>query len=188
MSSTNSNLYIISSVAGGGKSTLISLLLEKHPEILFSVSCTSREKRYREVEGKDYHFVDKLEFKELIDSGYFYEWAMVHDNYYGTPKKFILDNLGLGKKIILDIDVQGAAKVKQSLPTSVSIFILPPSTEIWMQRLKNRGTETQDSIEKRIKNGLRELSEKEKFDYRIVNDELEKALARLEEIILDNSK
>ncbi len=180
------NLYIISSVAGGGKSTLIDLLLRKHPEILFSVSYTSRPIRGGEKNGLNYHFVSKEEFEDLVVKNYFYEWAQVHDNYYGTPKEFIEKNLKEGKKIILDIDVQGADKVKSSLPSCVSIFIVPPSREIWVERLKNRGTDDPQVIEKRIKNGLHELEAQDRFDNRIVNNELMKALDELESIILSN--
>lgn len=178
------NLYIISSVAGGGKSTLIDLLLRKHPEILFSVSYTSRPIRGGEKNGLNYHFISKEEFEDLVVKNYFYEWAQVHDNYYGTPKEFIEKNLKDGKKIILDIDVQGADKVKASLPSCVSIFIVPPSREIWVERLKNRGTDDPQVIEKRIKNGLHELEAQDRFDNRIVNNELMIALGELESIIL----
>ncbi|HMV77477.1 MAG TPA: guanylate kinase [Leptospiraceae bacterium] len=181
------NLYIISSVAGGGKSTLISRILNKHPEILFSVSCTSRPIRPGEKDGVNYHFKSRSEFEELISKDYFYEWALVHDNYYGTPKDFILSNLKQNRKIILDIDVQGAEKVKEQLPESVSIFILPPSIEIWQERLRNRGTETAEVIEKRIRNGFKELKEQDKFDFRVINDSLENAGETLEKILLGNS-
>ena len=186
MTENQGNLYIISSVAGGGKSTLIDLLLRKHPEILFSVSYTSRPIRGGEKNGLNYHFVSKEEFEDLVVKNYFYEWAQVHDNYYGTPKEFIEKNLKDGKKIILDIDVQGADKVKSSLPSCVSIFIVPPSREIWVERLKNRGTDDPQVIEKRIKNGLHELEAQDRFDNRIVNNELMKALDELESIILSN--
>lgn len=179
-------LYIISSVAGGGKSTLIRKLLEEFPNILFSISCTSRPKRLSEQEGKDYYFLTKEEFQKKIQEDYFLEWALVHDNYYGTPKDFIFSNLTQNKKIILDIDIQGAENVKKKLPSSISIFIVPPSKEIWIERLKNRGTETPEALEKRIQNGLKELNEKNKFDFQIINDDLEKAYKEFKEIILNH--
>ena len=188
LSDKNGNLFIISSVAGGGKSTLIGLLLKKYPDILFSVSYTSRPIRGGDIEGKSYHFVSKEKFEDLVVKNYFYEWAQVHDNYYGTPKEFIEKNLLDGKKIILDIDVQGADKVKAHLPSSVSIFIVPPSREIWVERLKNRGTDDPLVIEKRIRNGLHELEAQDRFDFRIVNEHLDKALHELESIILENEK
>ncbi len=176
-------LYIISSVAGGGKSTLIRKLLAEFPEILFSVSCTSRDKRPMEQNGLDYYFITKEEFQKKIQEDYFLEWALVHDNYYGTPKDFILNGLNQNKKIILDIDVQGAENVKKKIPSAISIFILPPSQEVWLERLKNRGTESREALEKRIKNGLKELNYKDKFDFRIINDTLERAYTELKEII-----
>ncbi len=176
-------LYIISSVAGGGKSTLIRKLLEENKDLLFSVSYTSRSKRPNEIHGKDYFFLTKEEFEKKIQEDFFFEWALVHDNYYGTPKQFILDGLKLGKKILLDIDIQGARKVKKSVPEAISIFILPPNKEAWIQRLKNRGTETPESLEKRIQNGLKELEQKDEFDFQIVNDVLEKAYTDLKQII-----
>ena len=184
MNHNSGNLFIISSVAGGGKSTLIDLLLRKHPEVLFSISYTSRPIRGAEKDGLNYHFVSKEEFEDLVVKNFFYEWAQVHDNYYGTPKDFIESNLKLGKKIILDIDVQGADKVKNHLPTSVSIFIVPPSREIWVERLKNRGTDNPQVIEKRIKNGLHELEAQDRFDHRIVNGDLNQAFSELESIIM----
>ncbi len=183
MTENQGNLYIISSVAGGGKSTLIDLLLRKHPEVLFSVSYTSRPIRGGEKNGLNYHFVSKEVFEDLVVKNYFYEWAQVHDNYYGTPKEFIEKNLLDGKKIILDIDVQGADKVKAHLPSCISVFIVPPSREIWVERLKNRGTDDPQVIEKRIRNGLHELEAQDRYDYRIVNDQLDKALADLETIL-----
>lgn len=177
------NLFIISSVAGGGKSTLIDLLLRKHNDILFSVSYTSREKRSGEKDGMNYHFVDRGRFESLIEVGFFYEWALVHDNYYGTPKDFIIKNLEDGHKIILDIDVQGARKVKESLPGATAIFILPPSKEVWIERLRKRGTENKEIQEKRIRNGLKELELQDSFDHKIINDDLHKAFVELENLI-----
>ncbi len=177
-------LYIISSVAGGGKSTLISLLLKRNPHILFSISYTSRYIRVGEENGVHYHFITREKFEQLIQEKFFYEWALVHDNYYGTPKDFIEENLAKNKKIILDIDVQGASVVKASLPEAISIFILPPSLEIWQSRLKNRGTDPEEVIQKRIRNGLKELELQNTFDHRIINHTIEDALKELENIIL----
>lgn len=177
-------LYIISSVAGGGKSTLIRKLLSEFPEVVFSISCTSRPKRPLEKEGVDYYFLTREEFQEKIKQDYFLEWALVHDNYYGTPKEFIFQNLEKGKKIILDIDVQGAKNIKEKLPSAISIFILPPSKEIWIERLKKRGTETEEALKTRIQNGLKELEEKENFDFQIINDDLERAYKEFKQVVL----
>jgi guanylate kinase len=179
----STSLYIISSVAGGGKSTLISKLVDRHKDLKFSVSYTSRYIRNGEIDGKSYHFVSKEKFQKLIQENYFLEWAVVHDNYYGTPKEFILENIRIGNKILLDIDIQGCYSIKSRMPDAKSIFILPPSEEIWIERLRKRGTDSPESIEKRISNGKKELLESNKFDYNIINDNLDKAYEELEKII-----
>ncbi|GBF50506.1 guanylate kinase [Leptospira ryugenii] len=177
------NLYIISSVAGGGKSTIIDRLLKKYPSFFFSISCTTRDIRPGDVPGKSYHFLSREEFQKQIDRGEFYEWALVHGNYYGTPKTPILDALERQLIVLLDLDVQGAKSVKELRPQSVTIFIQPPSQEIWIERLIKRGSDPKKSIETRIENGLKELEEAKHFDYIVVNDVLEKAVDQVERII-----
>lgn len=177
------NLYIISSVAGGGKSTIIERILKEHPEFYFSISCTTREPRPGDVPGKNYHFLSIDEFKKRIEDDGFYEWAEVHGNYYGTPKAPIMEALAKQKVVLLDLDVQGARAVKNKRPNSVTIFIEPPSQEVWIERLIKRGTDPKKSIEKRIENGLKELEEAPKFDYIVVNDHLEKAIVDVKAIL-----
>ncbi|MCG6168335.1 guanylate kinase [Leptospira sp. FAT2] len=182
-------LFVLSSVAGGGKSTLIQRLRERHPEILFSVSCTTRAPRPGDKEGVTYFFLTKEEFQKGIAESAFLEWALVHDQYYGTPLKFIEEAFANGSSVIMDIDVQGAKIIQEKLPGKiVTIFILPPSEEEWERRLRGRGTDSEESIVKRIKNGKRELERQNEFDYKIVNDDLDRALAELENIILSDSK
>lgn len=181
--SPNSNLFIISSVAGGGKSTLISLLLDRHPDILFSVSDTTRPIRPGDIPGITYNFKTIEEFRKGIESNEYLEWALVHGNYYGTSKKFIESSLKSSKTVILDIDVQGAKIVKSKLPESKTIFIVPPSEGVWVSRLKGRGTDSSESIERRIANGKKELLEKDWFDYQFINDSLEESYKNLESII-----
>ncbi|MBE7412941.1 MAG: guanylate kinase [Leptospiraceae bacterium] len=176
-------LFIISSVAGGGKSTLIGMVLKDYPECKFSVSVTSRQPRPGDVEGVTYHFVSKNEFETLIEKDSFFEWAVVHGNYYGTPKNLIFENLEKGNNVILDIDVQGASIVKKKIPECISIFILPPDTETWINRLQSRATDNPEEIKKRIKNGEMELKLSEKFDYRIVNSDLQTAYNELVKIL-----
>ncbi|MCB1189081.1 MAG: guanylate kinase [Leptospiraceae bacterium] len=176
-------LFIISSVAGGGKSTLIQKLLNKDKDLKFSVSFTSRSIRHGEVQGESYHFVDSDTFQKLIEEEFFFEWAKVHNNYYGTPKKYIYQWLNDGKKVILDIDIQGAKIVKKNIQDAISIFILPPSEEIWFQRLRGRGTETEESLNTRFANGKIELKYANDFDYQILNDNLEEAFEKLTQII-----
>lgn len=179
-------LYIISSVAGGGKSTLISLLLRKHPEIKFSISFTSRPIRPGDEPDRSYFFVSREEFQKLIEKEYFLEWALVHDNYYGTSKDYIEKEINAGSKLILDIDVQGFRIVKSKIEKIKSIFILPPSEDIWIDRLKKRGFDHPEIIEKRIKNGRNELLHVNEYDYQIINDRLEESLSHLERIVLGN--
>ncbi|WP_083244107.1 guanylate kinase [Leptospira tipperaryensis] len=182
-------LFVLSSVAGGGKSTLIQKLRQKHPEILFSISCTTRAPRPGDKEGVSYHFLSKEEFEKGIAESAFLEWAIVHDQYYGTPLKFIEDAFQKGASVIMDIDVQGAKIIKEKLPERiVTIFILPPNEEEWEKRLRGRGTDSEENILKRIKNGRAELARQNEFDFKIVNDDLEKALKELEKIVFSNSK
>ncbi len=177
-------MIVLSSVAGGGKSTLIQMIRAKHKELAFSVSCTTRAPRPGDKEGVTYFFLTKLQFEEGIANGDFLEWARVHDHYYGTPAVFVQNCLSSGKSVIMDLDVQGAAQVKRKLGDGVvTVFILPPNEEEWIKRLRGRGTDSEESILKRIQNGKEELARKGEFDHVIVNDKLETALENLEEIL-----
>lgn len=177
-------LFIISSVAGGGKSTLISMLLKKYPTLQFSISSTTRSPRLGDIPGTSYNFIDVPTFEDGIQKDEFLEWAKVHGNYYGTPRTFINSTRDQGKDVVLDIDVQGAKIIKEKISDSVSIFILPPSEDVWIQRLKGRGSDSEESIQKRIINGKKELLEQDNFDYKIVNDDLESAFNQLEKIVI----
>lgn len=181
--SKKGNLYIISSVAGGGKTTLINKFLEFYPNFKFSVSYTSRTIRKGEKDGVNYFFVSKETFETLIQKDYFLEWEMVHNNYYGTPKKETLEVLDKGESILLDIDVKGARKVKSILPKAITIFIKPPDIEVWKKRLVDRGTESEDSLKTRIANGLKELECVNEFDCVVINDDLEIAYQEFAKIL-----
>lgn len=185
MQETSSGLYIISSVAGGGKSTLISLLLERHSNFYFSISSTTRKPRPGDIPGKTYHFMTVEDFQSRIERGEFLEWAEVHGNYYGTSRYFIESAIQSGKSVLMDIDVQGAKIVKEKIPHSKTIFILPPSEDVWIQRLRSRATDSEEVIERRIRNGKIELSQSNWFDYQIINDDLETAYQELEKIIVN---
>ena len=180
-------LFVISSVAGGGKSTLINRFLAKHKNFHFAVSYTSRPPRQGDEEGKTYFFVSREEFEKLISENYFFEWALVHGNYYGTPKKEIQLVLEDGKNVILDIDIQGMEAVKKEIGGVVTLFILPPDEKTWLERLKGRGTENDDTLQKRISSGLKELRAADKFDLKMVNSDLEEASREFEKLILENS-
>jgi guanylate kinase len=176
-------VWIFSSVAGGGKSTLIQKIMQKYPDTLFSVSCTTRPPRPGDIPGETYHFLTVPEFEKKIMENEFLEYAKVHDNYYGTPKTFIEDSIKNGKVVILDIDVQGARSVLEKMPEVGTIFIVPPSEEIWIQRLKGRGTDSAEVIEKRIRNGKKELEEAHWYQNRIINDQLDTAFQELENLM-----
>ncbi|HOP85757.1 MAG TPA: guanylate kinase [Syntrophorhabdaceae bacterium] len=165
-------LFVVSGPSGAGKSTLIERFLKQDKQSTFSVSYTTREKRENETEGKDYYFVDRDTFLEMIKNDEFLEWETVHENLYGTPKKEVLNALKKGKDIFLDIDVNGALKIKKTYPEACLIFIEPPSREELKKRLTLRG---EKKIELRLKRFDKEIEKKHAFDYNIVNDNLEKA-------------
>ncbi len=178
------NLIIISSPSGGGKGTLIKEVLKTVPKVGYSVSFTTRQKRHGEENGSDYFFVAKDEFENLIEKGEFLEYAEVHQNFYGTSIKRVRAETELGRDIILEIDVQGAANVRRLMPEAVSIFIMPPSYEVLKRRLTTRATEKQEDLDVRLRNSFSEVRRYAEFEYIVVNDEITAATARLEHIIL----
>jgi guanylate kinase len=178
------NLIIISSPSGGGKGTLIKEVMRNLPNIGYSVSYTTRQMRAGEQNGRDYFFVGVAEFNELIDAGEFLEYAEVHGNFYGTSVKQILAETNLGRDVILEIDVQGAANVRAKIPEAVSIFILPPSFEVLRQRLIARKTEKTEDLRLRLHNSYNEVRHFNDFEYIIINDDLLRASKNLQSIIL----
>ena len=184
----NKKLYVISGSSGVGKGTVLKRFLQKNPDFMLSVSCTTRTPREGEIDGVNYFFLSKDEFKNCIDNDKFLEWAEFAGNFYGTKKKFINQCLAEGKNIILEIDTQGALKVKKQMPESVLIFICPPSLETLENRLRGRHTEDEETIQKRLKEVKEELKRAENFDYKIVNDNLENAVSELEKIISGEQK
>jgi guanylate kinase len=176
-------LFVVSSPSGGGKGTLIRHVLDVVPNLSYSVSYTTRAPRSGEVDGREYFFVSRETFEEMVGAGEFLEWACVHGNFYGTAKNQIVAETAAGSDIILEVDVQGAASVRQLLMDSVSIFILPPSHEVLRQRLLARGTDTPEELEVRLRNAPEELRQYSAFDYVIINDEVDRAAAQLASII-----
>ena len=170
-------IIAVSSPSGGGKTTIVKKILERYPEIVFSISATTRPKRENEVEKLEYFFISEEEFKKKISKGEFVEWEKFYDYYYGTFKKYIEDNINEGKPVLLEIDVKGALTIKKIYPGSHLIYIMPPSYKELVKRLKNRKTETEEDLNKRIKRAKMELSQKDKFDYIIVNENLNKAIS-----------
>lgn len=177
-------LFVVSAPSGAGKTTLCRNVLETLPDIKFSVSYTTRSPRQGEVDGVHYNFVDKEEFRGMIASSEFIEWAEVHGNFYGTSRKKIAEMTLAGIDVLLDIDVQGARQVKESLPDSILIFILPPSFEVLKERLTGRMTDTDEVIERRLKKAADEIGEYKNYDYVIVNNVIENALTELKSVII----
>ena len=176
-------LFVVSSPSGGGKGTIIRHVLEVVYNLSYSVSYTTRAPRLGEVNGREYFFVSREIFDEMVAAGEFLEWACVHGNFYGTAKRQIAEETAAGLDIILEVDVQGAASVRQLLMDSVSIFILPPSPEVLRQRLLARGTDSPQELEIRLRNAPEELKQYSAFDYVIINDEIKKAAHQLASII-----
>ncbi len=179
-------MLILSSPSGAGKTTLTKKLKEKHPELRFSVSHTTRRPRPSEVDGKDYHFVDRPTFERHVKEGAFMEWAEVHGNLYGTSVAEIdaaRRAQGCGG-IIFDIDYQGARQIRAKVPDVVGVFILPPSMPELLRRLRGRASETEDVVQRRFEVALREIEHYGFFDYVLVNDDLDRALETLRAIVL----
>lgn len=174
---------ILSAPSGAGKTSLCRKVVERHPEIVYSISVTSRPPRPNEKDGQDYHFVSVAEFEKMLEGDQLAEWAMVHDNYYGTPRKEISGRLEQGRDVIMDIDTVGARSVKKIYPQSVSIFVIPPSIEALKQRLKSRATDNDEVISKRLNRARLEMEQIGDFDYWLVNDDLDQAVDRVVAII-----
>ena len=176
-------LFVVSSPSGGGKGTIIEHVLECVENLSYSVSYTTRAPRLKEVDGREYFFISRETFEDMVAAGEFLEWACVHGNLYGTAKNQILAETAAGSDIILELDVQGAASVRQLLMDSVSIFILPPSYEVLRERLIARGTDLPEELAVRLRNAPEELRQYSAFDYVIINDEVKRAVNQLASII-----
>ena len=180
--STRGILFVVSSPSGGGKGTLVQRVL-KVQNLSYSVSYTTRAPRNGEVEGREYFFVTTEQFEAMREAGEFLEWAHVHGKLYGTSRDQVSREIREGRDIILEVDVQGAASVRELVKDSVSIFILPPSVEILRQRLVARGTDSPEELELRLRNAPTELKHYKAFDFVIINDEVERAACQLSCII-----
>ena len=176
-------LYSISAPSGAGKTSLVKALLNNTDRLCVSISHTTRSQRPGEADGKDYHFVDEQQFLDLQQQNIFLENATVFGHYYGTSKIWVQQQLAAGRDVLLEIDWQGQQIIKQQLPVSVSIFILPPSKQALAQRLEDRAQDSQAVIDKRMQQAQAEMSHCLEYDYLIINDDFETALADLSTII-----
>lgn len=182
--SSKGNLIIISAPSGSGKSSLASGLFRSTEGVVFSVSHTTRPPRGREQNGEDYFFVDQDIFRRMAERGDFLEWAHVYGNYYGTSRRFVEEQLDAGRDVLLDIDVQGALKVKEQVPEALMVFVLPPSYQELEKRLRNRGLDDTEVIEKRLQIASSEIKYYKDYDYVIINKNLEEAIRELQDIVL----
>jgi len=176
-------LFVIAAPSGAGKTSLVKALLERRPELRLSISHTTRKMRPTELPGREYYFVTVEEFRERIGRGEFLEHAQVFDNYYGTGRAPVEEQLAQGRDVILEIDWQGAQQVRRALAECVTIFILPPSRRALEERLRNRQTDSNEVIERRLRDAVGDMSHWKEFDYVVVNDSFERAVTDLSRIV-----
>ena len=176
-------LVVVSGPSGAGKSSLCNGLVERHSTYRMSISATTRPPRGEEVDGREYFFLTPEEFLTRKQRNEFAEWAVVHDHYYGTPRRFIDESLERGTSVVFDIDVQGSMQIREHYADAILVFVLPPSLKILKERLEARRTDAPDVVETRMRNALRELTYVDRFDYLLVNDQLQRAHADLESIL-----
>ena len=177
-------LFVLSGPSGVGKGTLRQHALNNAPNLKYSISCTTRKPREGETDGIEYRFISRETFRDYISRELFLEYAHVHEDYYGTLKADVMNELEAGHDVLLEIDVQGALQVKEKMPGAVLIFVAPPSVEVLTQRLTGRHTDSEESVKVRLDNAIGELALKDKYDYVIVNDDLDSACEELRKIIL----
>jgi guanylate kinase len=179
------NLYVVAAPSGAGKTSLVKALMERRPSIHFSVSYTTREPRPGEIDGRDYHFVNQERFQEMVERGEFLEHARVFDNCYGTGIDTVQTALTQGELLLLEIDWQGARQVRARLPEARTIFILPPSRHALEERLRARSSDSEAVIERRLRDAKQDLAHWTEFDYVVINDRFEQAVADLLAIVDD---
>ena len=176
-------LYVVAAPSGAGKTSLVKALMEREPRIQFSVSYTTRRPRANEIPGRDYHFVSHERFQEMLANHEFLEHAQVFDNCYGTGVHAVQEALSNGEQLLLEIDWQGARQVRLRIPDAVSIFILPPSRQALEQRLKGRSTDSDEVIQRRLRDAAEDLGHWREFDYVVINDHFEQAIKDLQAIV-----
>ena len=176
-------LVVVSGFSGSGKGTLMKTLLEKYDNYALSISATTRQPRAGEENGREYFFVTKEQFQEMIREDHLIEYAQYVDNYYGTPKAYVEKQMDAGKDVILEIEIQGALKVKEQFPETLLVFIMPPSAEELKRRLVGRGTETEEVIQSRLERAVKESEGIERYDYLLVNDDVERCSEEMHRLI-----
>jgi guanylate kinase len=183
MSAKRGKLFVIAAPSGAGKTTLVRALMQRRPTLRFSISYTTRKQRPIERDQYDYFFVNKEKFEQMRDAGEFLEHARVFDNYYGTSRQQVEQLLAAGQDVLLEIDWQGAQQIRRAMPECRSIFVLPPSRAALEQRLRGRGTDSDEVIARRLRDSLADLSHWNEFDYIVVNDDFERATEDLDTIV-----
>lgn len=178
-----SQVFIISAPSGSGKSTLVRNLMGRDPNLIFSVSYTTRDARGQEKDGHEYNFVSRKDFEDMVDRDEFVEWAKVFDDYYGTHKRYINQGVTEGKDVVLDIDVKGARQLREKFPEAVSVFVLAPSREELEKRLRARGDVSEQVIQKRVAEAAREIEDFSQYTHVLVNDDVERASDLLHSIV-----
>ena len=176
-------VFVVSAPSGAGKTSLVRALLEQDPQVALSISHTTRAKRSGERDGVHYHFINRERFDNLRAAGEFLEYAEVHGNAYGTARQSVLEHTAQGNDVLLEIDWQGAEQVRQKMQNCVSVFIFPPTMAQLRSRLEQRGTETREDMQRRLRNAVEEISHSDSFDYWLVNDDFDMALGQLTTIV-----
>jgi len=176
-------LIILTGPSGVGKGTLLERLRERHPKLYFSISVTTRSPRPDEIDGKDYYFVSRNDFEQLVANSELLEWAEFAGNYYGTPREPVEREISLGKWVLLEIELEGARKIHKIFPNALRIFIQPPSLKELEQRLRDRGKDSKEAIARRLRRAEEEIKAAGEFDFQITNDNIEAALKQLEDIL-----
>lgn len=176
-------LIVLTGPSGVGKGTLMRSLLQGHPELYYSVSVTTRSPRPGEIDGKNYSFISRSKFEQLLAEGEFLEWAEFAGNYYGTPRQAVLNQINSGKLVVLEIELEGARQIRASFPSALRIFILPPSFDELEKRIRDRGQDSEEAIARRLLRAQEEIQAAGEFDIQIVNDDLETALNDIEAVL-----
>ncbi|MEY3222783.1 MAG: hypothetical protein RLZZ203_1639 [Cyanobacteriota bacterium] len=176
-------LIVLTGPSGVGKGTLMNAILQRYPELHYSVSATTRSPRPGEVNGKNYHFITRSEFEKLVTQEEFLEWAEFAGNFYGTPREAVLNHIQSGELVVLEIELEGARQIRHTFPSALSIFILPPSFAELEKRIRGRGQDTEEAISRRLNRAEEEIAAADEFDLQIINDDFEEALQEIEKAI-----